>query len=87
MTQPARQRFTFAEYVQLDTDTGYKHEFLDGVVWAMAGGWPDHAAIAGNILTLLNNQLRDRRCRAFVHIGCVDVERNGCHLEEYAGER
>ena len=51
--------------MQLDTDTGYKHEFLDGVVWAMAGGWPDHAAIAGNILTLLNNQLRDRRCRAY----------------------
>ncbi|MPZ17715.1 MAG: oligogalacturonate lyase [Luteitalea sp.] len=27
-----------------------KHEFLDGQVWAMAGGSPDHAAIAGNVL-------------------------------------
>jgi Uma2 family endonuclease len=65
VTQPARQRFTFAEYVQLDADTGYKHEFLDGMVWAMAGGSPDHAAIAGNVLTLLNNQLRGQRCRAY----------------------
>jgi Uma2 family endonuclease len=35
------------------------------MVWAMAGGSPDHAAVAGNILTLLNNALRNRRCRAF----------------------
>src|SRR5690606_31274388 len=42
-----------------------KHEFLDGLVWAMAGGSPEHAAIAANIVALLVNQLAGRRCRVF----------------------
>lgn len=77
MTQPVRQRFTFEEYVQLDEDTGYKHEYLNGVVWAMAGGSPDHAAIAGNVLTLLNNALRDQRCRSFTSDLRVRVKATG----------
>lgn len=42
-----------------------RHEWLDGAVWAMAGGTPDHAAIAVNVTTLLSNQLRGRPCRVF----------------------
>lgn len=54
-----RQVFTFDEYVGLEEIAEVKHEFLDGEVWAMAGGSPDHAAIAGQVTTLLNVQLRD----------------------------
>lgn len=42
-----------------------RHEWLDGAVWAMAGGTPDHAAIAVNVTTLLSNQLRGRPCRVY----------------------
>ncbi len=63
--QPARQRFTFDEYLLVEERSEIRHEFLDGQVWAMAGGSPDHAAIAGNVTTLLNMQLRERRCRVF----------------------
>ncbi|HVK74235.1 MAG TPA: Uma2 family endonuclease, partial [Kofleriaceae bacterium] len=42
-----------------------RHEFLAGNVWAMAGGSPEHAAIAANVIALLAAQLRDRRCRVF----------------------
>lgn len=77
VTEPVRQRFTFQEYVQLDEDTGHKHEYLGGMVWAMAGGSPDHAAIAGNILTLLNNELRGRRCRAFTSDLRIRVKATG----------
>ncbi len=31
----------------------------------MAGGSPEHAAIAANVVTLLNQQLAERRCRVF----------------------
>lgn len=65
MTLPARQLFTFRDYVDLEEDSTVKHEFLDGWVWAMAGGTPDHTAIAVNVSTLLNNQLRGRSCRVF----------------------
>ena len=59
----ARQRFTFDEYLVLEEIAEVKHEFLDGEVWAMAGGSPEHAAIIGNVTTLLNVQLRGQRCR------------------------
>jgi Uma2 family endonuclease len=42
-----------------------KHEFIDGHVWAMAGGSPAHAAIAVNIAALLREQVRGRPCRVF----------------------
>jgi Uma2 family endonuclease len=63
MGRPARQRFTFDEYLLLEESSEVKHEFLDGEVWAMAGGSPEHAAIIGNVTTLLNLQLRGQRCR------------------------
>lgn len=60
-----RQRFTFEEYLQLEEISEVKHEFLEGQVWAMAGGSPEHAAIIGNVTTLLNLQLRGQRCRVY----------------------
>jgi Uma2 family endonuclease len=63
MGLPARQCFTFDEYLLLEEIAEVKHEFLDGEVWAMAGGSPEHAAIIGNVTTLLNMQLRGQRCR------------------------
>jgi Uma2 family endonuclease len=65
MVQAARQRFDFESYLALEEIAEVKHEFLDGQVWAMAGGTPEHAAICGNVMTLLNVQLQGRRCRVF----------------------
>jgi Uma2 family endonuclease len=65
MVQPVRQYFTFDEYVRLEEESPIKHEFLDGLVWAMAGGSPEHAALCANIVTLLGTQLRNRRCRVY----------------------
>jgi Uma2 family endonuclease len=65
MTQLARSVFTFAEYVQLEEGSPIKHEFLDGVVYAMAGGSPAHAAVTGNVIRLLGVALEGRRCQVF----------------------
>lgn len=65
MPLPARQWYTFAEYVDLEASSPIKHEFLDGQVWAMAGRSPDHAAVASNVNALLNRQLRGKPCRVF----------------------
>jgi Uma2 family endonuclease len=65
MAQPARQRIAFDEYVRMEAMSPIRHEWLDGAVWAMAGGTPDHAAIAVNVTTLLSNQLRGKPCRVF----------------------
>lgn len=49
----------------LETDSGAKHEFLAGQVWAMAGGTPEHAAVSMNVGALLTNALRGKPCRVY----------------------
>lgn len=42
-----------------------KHEFLDGMILAMAGGTPDHAALAMAVGASLNRQLEGKKCRVY----------------------
>ncbi len=77
MAQAPHHRFTFAEYVTADEESGVKLEFLGGHVWAMAGGSPDHAAMAGNIVTLLNVQLAGKKRRVFTSDLRVRVKATG----------
>jgi Uma2 family endonuclease len=77
MRQLARQRFSFDEYVELEAIATGKHEFLDGEVWAMAGGSPAHAAIAGNLIRLLGQALLGRPCRVFTSDLRIRVRETG----------
>jgi Uma2 family endonuclease len=65
MIQAAHHIFTFDEYLVLEQDSGIKHEFLGGQVWAMSGGTPEHAAVTANVTTLLSNALRNQACRTY----------------------
>lgn len=58
-----RRRYTYAEYLAFEDGTDAKHEFFDGEIYAMAGGTPEHAAIAANVTVILGTQLRDKPCR------------------------
>jgi Uma2 family endonuclease len=74
---PPRQRFSFQDYVAVEEIAGVRHEFLDGHVWAMAGGSPEHGAIAANVIALLAPQLRTRQCRVFTSDVRVRVQATG----------
>jgi Uma2 family endonuclease len=65
MTRAVRQRFDFFDYIQLEEFSKVRHEYLDGMAWAMAGGSPEHARIAANISSALVTQLANRRCAIF----------------------
>jgi Uma2 family endonuclease len=56
-------RYTYREYLSLEEGANVRHEFLDGEIYAMAGGTPEHAAICANVSTSLNVQLRGKGCR------------------------
>ncbi len=58
-------RYTYAEYVALERESPTKHEFLDGEIYAMAGGSEEHSALAAEVLRALGNALAlgDRPCR------------------------
>jgi Uma2 family endonuclease len=61
VTAAAGLRFTFREYLQVDAESSLRHEFLDGMILAMAGGTPDHAALAAAVSASLNQQLQGKK--------------------------
>lgn len=65
MVQPARQQFSFDGYLMVEEDSPIKHEFLNGEVWAMAGGSPEHAAVIANVTAVLHAALRGNPCRVY----------------------
>jgi len=58
-------RYTFGDYLRLEEESSTRHEFLDGEIVAMAGGTPEHAALAMAVGRQLGNQLEGTHCRVF----------------------
>jgi Uma2 family endonuclease len=56
-TSLRRVHYTYAEYLSLEEESSVRHEFLDGEIYAMAGGSPDHAALAAAVIGILRGQL------------------------------
>jgi Uma2 family endonuclease len=56
--------YTYAEYLALEEHAQVRHEFLAGEIYAMAGGTPEHAALAATLLRLIGNQLPEG-CRTY----------------------
>lgn len=56
---------TYAEYLALESASNVRHEFLAGQIYAMAGGTPEHAALAAAVIGLLFPQVRNTGCRAY----------------------
>jgi Uma2 family endonuclease len=77
MVAPARARFSYEEYLDVEETSSIKHEFLDGVVYAMSGGTPDHAAVAASVIGLVAAQLAGRRCRVFTSDLRIRVKETG----------
>jgi Uma2 family endonuclease len=53
------------DYLAGELISPIKHEYLGGVVYAMAGARNVHNVIAGNIFGFLHARLRGRRCQPF----------------------
>jgi Uma2 family endonuclease len=70
-------RYTYADYVALEGTSTTKHEFLDGEIYAMAGGSEDHSALAAEVLRALGNAIGPRRCRAHTSDLRIYVEAAG----------
>jgi Uma2 family endonuclease len=50
------RRASYADYLAAEQDSDHRHEFLEGVIVAMAGGSDEHNAIAGRVARLLGNR-------------------------------
>ncbi|GDX78704.1 hypothetical protein LBMAG42_05150 [Deltaproteobacteria bacterium] len=63
MGEPAVQPLTYAEYLQLELNTGIKHEWRSGVAVAMAGGTLPHAQLSTRLLGILYGRLLKKPCQ------------------------
>lgn len=78
MSEPARRpRHSLEEYVRLEAMSNVRHEYLDGDIFAMAGGTPDHGRICANLIALLSNCLEGRPCSVFTSDVRVRVRATG----------
>lgn len=48
---------TYADYLAVEQHSEHRHELIDGVIVAMAGGSDEHNAIAGRLAMLLGTRL------------------------------
>jgi Uma2 family endonuclease len=65
MLPAVRHRYSFEEYLQVEEIARVRHEYFDGEIYAMAGGTPEHAAMAAAVTTILGRQLGSSPCRVY----------------------
>jgi Uma2 family endonuclease len=62
---PRRQLVSVDDYLAGELVSPVKHEYLGGVVYAMAGARNAHNLIASNVLVAVGSRLRGSRCRPY----------------------
>jgi Uma2 family endonuclease len=65
MSVQIKPRHTLEEYFELELASEERYEYYDGEVFCMSGVSHNHAQIESNLITVLNNKLRERDCRVF----------------------
>ncbi|HMJ16706.1 MAG TPA: Uma2 family endonuclease, partial [Polyangiaceae bacterium] len=68
---------TYADFLAREAQGEHRHEFLDGQVFAMAGGSPEHGALAMAFTRELGTALRGKPCRVFSSDVRVRVSETG----------
>ncbi len=60
-----QQHHTVEEYLALERQSEERHEYLDGLIYAMAGESPEHGKVCVNATGQLYNQLLGTPCQVF----------------------
>ena len=53
------------DYLALDRASEVRYEYLDGHLYMLAGGSPNHSIIQGNLIAILRGLLRGGPCRVY----------------------
>jgi len=53
-------KYSVAGYIELEKESGTKHEYHDGKIFALAGGTLNHGLLCGNIYAELRNALKEK---------------------------
>src|SRR5690349_12096279 len=77
----SKRQYTFEDYLGVEEMSSVRHEYLNGEIFAMAGGTPEHAALAAAVVVLLGRKL-GHDCRPYSADLRLRVEATG--LATYA---
>jgi Uma2 family endonuclease len=80
----AGPRMTVEDYLIEERAAEERHEYLDGLVYAMAGESPDHGRICVNLTASLVTQLRGSGCEVFskdTKVRCGPTPRPGQSMQ------
>ena len=64
-THPDPPRWTVERYLEMERYSTVKHEFVDGQLYAMAGGARLHSAIGVNTVALLQRLVEGKPCQVY----------------------
>ena len=70
-------RMSYDDYLALEGRSETKHEYVNGRVYAMAGGTLEHSRIAANVTKLLGNLLTSKPCVVFTSDARIRIEATG----------
>lgn len=65
MTPAVGQKYSLAEYRNLEETATDRHEYRDGEIVTVSGGTLEHSAIAGNFYALLKSALRSTQFKPY----------------------
>ncbi|MDO9021212.1 MAG: Uma2 family endonuclease [Deltaproteobacteria bacterium] len=72
---------TYDAYLALERSTNWKHEWIDGVAYAMAGGTPTHSRLSAQMIVELARLLGERPCA--IHTSDLKVRPEGLRFATY----
>jgi Uma2 family endonuclease len=70
-------RYSYADYVRFERDAHERHEYVGGLILAMAGGTLEHARLTAVVIAALSSQLAGKRCAVFDSNARVRVQSTG----------
>lgn len=73
-------KITEDEYLALERAAEHKSEFVNGAIYAMAGGSLRHSLVAANWMVDLAPKLRDKGCRVFTSDARVRTSASGSYV-------
>lgn len=65
MSSLPQHYLTPEQYLAIERNAEYKSEYVDGIMYAMAGGSERHNIIVANLIISIGIQLRGRPCRVY----------------------
>lgn len=61
----SKQKISIEEYLEMENASLEKHEYYKGEVFAMPGAKLPHNTITSNIMTMLGQKLKGKKCKPF----------------------